>query len=351
MLGHQARIQQGVIERGVEDMPPGRIGTLDSGHAKLAVPGLPECIAGGTEIPRRQLGIEVGLGLRQADERGTDLRLDRLARGGVERDERAHIAALHLRPAGPLQHAFVHGGGRERLLEAHHEIALEVGQLQRPEIGVLAIRVVAADLVPTGVDFHIHITFDPGPGRLDQHAGLRSGRKRETQVATMVGGSDFGADPAPVAGIHADRVVIRRGNLVAARKRQLTRLRRVFRRIELGHQGDVAVVAHPDRRLVRPDEALDMPVGVVVGADADPILAGLCGPVGHAERRGHQRHGAAVFGTASSRADVGIDPIHRGARRCRGCGKRRGRAEEKEDACSQACTYRVASHRHASSQC
>ena len=55
----------------------------------------------------------------------------------------------------PHQHAFVDGLRRKRLPEAHDEIALEIGQGQRTEIRVHAIRVVTGHFVLVLVDLHV----------------------------------------------------------------------------------------------------------------------------------------------------------------------------------------------------
>ena len=341
VLGKKPWIQQRVIQRRVEDPSLRRIRAVDVEHAQLAVPGSLERIARRIEIPRRQFGIEVRPGLRQADERGADLRLDRLSRGQVEGNEGADVVTFDPGVAWAHQHAFVDALRRKRLLEAHHEIALELGQFQRPEDGVLAVGVVAANLVLLRVD--LDIAVNARAGRLDEHAGPGLRRKVEAQVAAMVGRGDLRADAAAVPCVHRHGVAVRRGHLVRARERQLPRLGRVAQPVELRHQGDVTVVAHPDGGLVGTDETLDMRVGVVVRGDADPVLPRLCGPVGHAERSGHQRHGAAVLGAVAGGADIGVDPVDRRRRRRRREGGRRHR-QQKQNAAGQVYAGSLVSH-------
>src|SRR4030088_1352902 len=59
------------------------------------------------------------------------------------------------------------------------------------------------------------------------------------------------------------------------------------------------------------DETLDIGILVRIRADADSVLARLRGPVGHAERRGDQLHGAAIVHPATARTDVRVDSAHR----------------------------------------
>ena len=98
---------------------------------------------------------------------------------------------------------------------------------------------------------------------------------------------------------------------------QLALFRGGLDRVQLRNDGDVAVVAHPDCRLMRADEAGNGGVLVFVGDSSHLVLAGLRGPVGHAERGGDKGHGAAVGNHAVAGSDVKIDAVN-------GFGEQRG---------------------------
>ena len=61
------------------------------------------------------------------------------------------------------------------------------------------------------------------------------------------------------------------------------------------HQTNVAIIAHPDRRLVSSQKSLDRRVLIIVWADTDLVLTSHHRPMRHAERGGDSRDHAAVI--------------------------------------------------------
>jgi hypothetical protein len=81
--------------------------------------------------------------------------------------------------------------------------------------------------------------------------------------------------------------------------------------IDLGHQRDITVVAHPKRRLVCSHETGDRGVLILIRVAALAILTGLRCPTCHAERRSNKGHGAAISYRPATGTDIQVDPIHR----------------------------------------
>jgi hypothetical protein len=80
----------------------------------------------------------------------------------------------------------------------------------------------------------------------------------------------------------------------------------------VGHQTDLTVIAHPDRRLMGAKKTLYRRVFVIVGADADFVFTGHGRPVRHAEWCGNTRnHPAIVVFSRAGCADHWIDIINR----------------------------------------
>ena len=98
---------------------------------------------GDFEVPRWDLGFEVGAGLVDADKRRAYADFDLLTFGGVVFGvSSVFCIAIHA----------VAFGGSERLAELDDEVAFEVGKLEGAKVGIHAVRVVAGDLVGCGID-------------------------------------------------------------------------------------------------------------------------------------------------------------------------------------------------------
>ncbi len=190
------------------------------------------------------------------------------------------------------------------LAELHHKIAFEVRQLKRPQVRVHAMRVIAGDLACRGIGGGK--AWDARPGDLDEDARDAGGRKPEAKKRATLRGGHFGADARAVSSAQGHGIVIRPGGFVAVRESEPAGFGRCAEVADLRHQSDVAVVAHPDCRLVRADEAADGRVVVLIRRDADLVLAGLRGPVRHCERRRDERHRPAIPDSAFLRSDQGI---------------------------------------------
>ena len=177
MLGEQLRIEQGVVQAGVEDVPLLIGGTLDAERAELAVPGVLERCALALEVPPRQLQVQVAPRLLEADERGADLYLD--YRPGAARGEtRVGAGAGACRRAEPGVQLFaqVDTMRAEGGAELDDEIPLEVRQHHVREVRVHTIGVVAGDLARRWVD--VHVTGREEAGRLDPRRWAAPSRER-----------------------------------------------------------------------------------------------------------------------------------------------------------------------------
>src|ERR1019366_1282926 len=119
------------------------------------------------------------------------------------------------------------------------------------------------------------------------------------------------ANLARPASVHPDRVIVWSSNLIGVGELQLSILRLDLDVIDLGHEGHVAVVSHPDRWLVCPDEPRDRCVFVLVRDAAHFILTSLRSPVRHTERWRHKWHRPAIADRTAPCADVRIHPVNR----------------------------------------
>ena len=91
---------------------------------------------------------------------------------------------------------------------------------------------------------------------------------------------------------------------------KFARFRRGTKFANLGDNRHVAVISHPDRRLMSADEPRDRRVIVVVRRDADLVLSRLWGPIRHAERSRHKGHGSTVSDCAALGANQRIHIRH-----------------------------------------
>ena len=178
-------------------------------------------------------------------------------------------------------------------------------------MGVHPIRIVAEDLAALRVE--LRPAARAGPCRLDDDRLRRPRGKGEAQSAGMIGRRHFGAQLAAGLVGHGDGVIIGRHRLVGMAETQAAIFRTWLEPAHFGHQRDVAIVTHPHRRLVRADEAGDPLILIGIRCDADPVLTGLRGPVGHAEGHGDERHGAGIVrpNHGAPRADRGVHPVDR----------------------------------------
>ena len=118
--------------------------------------------------------------------------------------------------------------------------------------------------------------------------------KRKAKQRTARGCREISTDRGVTARIQDDAVEIRLCFFILVPKRQLAIFRCGAQGARLRRERDVSVVTHPDSRLMCTDEARNRRVVVVVRGHADLVLAGLCRPVGHAERCRHKGHRATV---------------------------------------------------------
>src|SRR5579862_5677512 len=203
------------------------------------------------QIPARDLGLQVGARLLDADERGADRDFHHLAGLGIEADVGADAGTLRAGTARGDYRAGVYAVCHERLTESGDKKALEIRQRNVRQVGVHAIRVVTDDLVRCGID--MDESRYHGAGRLDHHARLGTRREGESQQAAVVSRSQLRADAARAPGIQQYRVVVWFCDLVAARKPKTARLEGRLDVVEFGRERHVTVVAHPDRRLMGAD--------------------------------------------------------------------------------------------------
>lgn len=222
-------------------------------------------------------------------------------------------------------------------VEPRDEVPLEARCPGRAELAVLAVGVVAGDLLLGRVD--VHIPGDSGPGGL--HHEVRRGPLGigQPQVTDPGGSGEFGLERLPGRRNHVHRVLVRRGSLIGVSEGQASiRLSRLDR-ADSGHAHHVAGVAHPDRRLMGADEPGDLRVVVVVGQPADVVGAGHRRPSGHRERGRRTGDHAPVLGAVGARRpDEGIDmrDVGRRSHLGRGCGRRACRADPWDQCCQQS---------------
>lgn len=85
--------------------------------------------------------------------------------------------------------------------------------------------------------------------------------------------------------IHVDTVVARGNDLVVVTEAHPAIFESSLDRAHAEPEHDRPALAHPDRRLMRPLEAVDHVLGDVVRRDGDVVFPSLRDPAGHPERR------------------------------------------------------------------
>lgn len=235
--------------------------------------------------------------------------MDLLAPGGGEAQQGAAVRAFVLQLAFLEFFALPGVGAGERLVELDDEVVAEVLR-QR----TAAVQGAVADHAALARDDLDVGALVEGVHHDVAGIGLREG---EAELGGALGRRDLGGNvgvgqvDAVVIGLRCFRLVREpagAGVLVEA-------LRAGHR-----HDGELAVVVHPGRRLVGLLEAAD-PVGVVGVGPAVAHLAGLRRPEVHAPGDGNRRIGIAVreLGLAHG-AHQRVDPFHRVAHLADGLG-------------------------------
>ncbi len=284
-VAEQVRVQQRVVERGVEDLLLVGRATGDSDLAEYVVPRVVRGGPGCAEVPVRVLRPTVGCGSRDRDIRKADLGLHRAVAGRVERDRITPVerAATGERPVE--DHVEVRGVGRRRRTEeARIHGAAHLG---------------AAHLVEVQIGGLVSVQFE-------QEIGLRGRRECEARHAGACGRGQLGADPV----VEVDRVRAGTCRFVAVREAD--------GRVSVdaasgGQDGDVAHRAAAGPGDVVETEPGDNVVRICV------IAAGRTGgrvgaPRDHAERGIGSGEGVAPVGSAQQRIDQGGGVGHRSRR-------------------------------------
>jgi hypothetical protein len=167
------------------------------------------------------------------------------------------------------------------VVEFDDEVILEIGRHAAAVAGG-----VAHYFAFGGQQLHVR-AFVQG---INDHVGAVGARKGEAETGGPLGGRNFGGHVV-VGQVHA--VVVGAGLLGFVRKPAGAL---VFLEAQFpgdGHEGKLAVVVHPRRRLVRLLEAANL-VGAVLVGPAVAHFAGLRHPEVHAPGQGNGRVGVAV---------------------------------------------------------
>src|SRR5437879_56135 len=117
-----------MIQARVKDMPLGVCCTCERRDPELDVPLSLQFVPLGFEIPRLQLGVEVGACLLETDKGGAHLHLDYRARFRIELRKGSDGLAGHFGSVRHRQNALVDALCAERLSKTRDEIPLEVWQ-------------------------------------------------------------------------------------------------------------------------------------------------------------------------------------------------------------------------------
>ena len=360
-VGEAARVEEGVVQGGGENLFLGVGGALDGDAGQSVRPELARLAAHAGEIPIRDIVFQVRPSALHADEGDASLHQDPLVLGRGELGEEAQVVALQL--AAP----FDDFGRRD-----HVPIALGFnrlafprptrGNLRRPhaeprhgqiELGaemdrVIGLAIAVAPTSPRGRALHpafnrvvVHHPNElarGGPthsaGQVHLNSRLVGLRKGEPQNSGAGRGGQFGPNPVVVQG-HG--VITRLGDFIAVTEPRTIAILRALKApfgLELadrGHDEEVPKLAVPaDPAHVRETKPFDGFVGIGVTGAVVSARDRVRGELHQSERRGGAGKGLAEDPVAAPRADDRIDPVDqvlrlRRSRVLRPCAEAQGR--------------------------